>query len=124
MGHASRVVNQYLEAFWSGDFDTARTLVADAFSFQGPFLQTDDKRAFFAGSSGLLPIMRGYRLLRQWEDGDEVCSVYEFNVGTPAGAGSVFTSEWDTVRDGRLSAVRLVFDTAVFRRFVPAPSSP
>lgn len=85
MGHPSRVVNQYLEAFWSGDFDTARTLVADAFSFQGPFLQTDDKQAFFAGSSGLLPIMRGYRLLRQWEDGDKVCSVYEFNVGTRPG---------------------------------------
>jgi hypothetical protein len=85
VGHPSRVVNQYLEAFWSGDFDTARTLVADAFSFQGPFLQTDDKQAFFAGSSGLLPIMRGYRLLRQWEDGDEVCSVYEFNVGTRPG---------------------------------------
>jgi hypothetical protein len=79
------VVNQCLEAFWSGDFDTARTLVADAFSFQGPFLQTDDKQAFFAGSSGLPPIMRGYRLLRQREDGDEVCSVYGFNVGTQPG---------------------------------------
>jgi hypothetical protein len=45
MGPASRVVNQYLEAFWSGDFETARRLVADAFSFQGPFLQTDDERA-------------------------------------------------------------------------------
>lgn len=120
MGKATNVVNAYLTAFTSGDFDKARTLVADGFSFHGPFLKADNKEAFFAGASRLAPIVRGYRLVRQWEDGDDVCSMYEFKVETPVGAGSVLMSEWHTVRDGQLIASRLVFDTAAFRAFVPA----
>lgn len=120
MGQASQVVNEYLTAFTSGDFARARTLVADDFSFQGPFIQSDNKEAFFAGAAGLLPIVRGHRLQRQWEDGDDVCSVYELNVETPAGAGSVLMMEWHTVLQGTVRTAQLVFDTAAFRALVRA----
>jgi ketosteroid isomerase-like protein len=120
MGYASRVVNEYLAAFTSGDFDKAQTLVHDAYSFTGPFLRSGTKDGFFKGASPLVPIVRGYRLLRQWEDGGDVCSVYEFHLQTPATSGSVLMCEWHTVRDGQLTSGRLVFDTAAFRALVPA----
>ena len=120
MGTSSRVVRDYLSAFTSGDMETARSLLADEFSFRGPILEADGRDAFFEGAAGLAPVVRGYRMLRQWEDGDDVCSVYEFNVETPAGAGSVLMSEWNTVRDGRLTSGRLVFDTAALREFMPS----
>lgn len=116
---ASQVVMEYLTAFTSGDIDRARTLVADDFSFRGPMLQADGKEAFFEGAATLAPIVRGYRMLRQWEEGDDVCSLYEFNVETPAGAGSVLMSEWNTVHDGQLTSARLVFDTAAFQALMP-----
>ncbi len=123
MSSARQAVVKYFNAFWSGDMETARSLVAQKFSFAGPFLQVDDKDAFFASAAPLGPIVRGYRLLHQWEDGENVCSFYEFNVETPAGRGSVQTAEWNQVHDGRIISARLVFDTAAFRKLVPPPKS-
>ena len=114
------VVNAYLEAFWSGDFEQARRLVVDDFSFQGPLAQADDKETFFASAAPLVPIVRGYRPLRQWAEGDEVCTVYECQLETPVGAGCVLMSEWNTMRDGRVAAARLMFDTAAFRALLPS----
>jgi ketosteroid isomerase-like protein len=120
MASAAQVVNEYLAAFWSGDFDKARSLVADDFSFRGPLAQADNKETFFASAAPLAPIVRGYRLVRQWEEGDEVCTVYECKLETPVGTGSVPISEWNTVRSGRVAAARLMFDTAAFRALMPS----
>ncbi len=119
MSTAAQVFDDYLSAFTSGDMDTARSLIADDFSFAGPMLQVTGKEEFFAGASQLLPIMRGYRMLRQWEDGDEVCSIYEFKVETPAAAGAIVMTEWCKVREGQLASSRLVFDTAAFNELMP-----
>ena len=120
MTTASEVFNDYLSAFESGDMDRARALVADDFSFEGPMLQVDGKDAFFEAVSGLASIIKGHTILKQFEDGDEVCSIYDFEIETRAGAGSVTMSEWCRVRDGRLTSARLVFDTAAFNALMPA----
>ena len=119
-----QVVNAYLTAFWSGDFETARSLVVDSFSFRGPLAQADDRAAFFQSAAPLEPIVRGHELVRQWADSDEVCSVYRCRLEAPAGDGSVLITEWDTVRADRIVAARLVFDPAVFRTLLPAPARP
>jgi hypothetical protein len=60
--------------------------------------------------------------VRQWIDSDEVCSVYRCRLETARGAGSVLIAEWDTVRDDRVVAAQLVFDTAAFRALLLAPA--
>src|SRR5258706_13843776 len=76
-GGAASLVTEYLTVFYTGDFVRARLAVAQDFSFQGPFLQVQGRDAFFAGAQGLQQIVRGPRLLRQWVDGAEVCSIYD-----------------------------------------------
>lgn len=120
-GVATQTVNTYLSALYSGDLARARSVVAETFTFTGPFVRAESREEFFAGAAGLAPIVQGHRLLRQWEDGDEVCSVYEVALATTEGRGSVLMSEWHTVREGQLTAGRVVFDTAAFRALVPAP---
>jgi len=120
-GAAARIVSDYLTALYAGDFDTARALVTDDFSFRGPFIETSGKDAFFKGAEGLKRIARGHSLLRQWVDGDNVCSVYELHLETPAGAGSVPMSEWHAVRGGQLASGLVLFDSAAFRKLVPGP---
>jgi SnoaL-like domain len=115
------VVVEYLTAFYTGDFDRARTLLAPNFSFRGPFLQIQGRDGFFAGAQGLRPIVRGHRLLRQWVDGTEVCSIYDVTLETPSGSGSVPMSEWHTVHAGRLTTALVLFDTTAFRSLLPAP---
>ena len=116
---ASHTVNRYLDGFYRGDFATAGAVVAADFTFKGPFLDVQGKDAFFAGAVGLQQIVRGHHLLRQWTDGEDVCSVYDVHLETPVGAGTVPMSEWHTVRDGQLVAGRVLFDTAAFRALVP-----
>jgi ketosteroid isomerase-like protein len=114
------VFREYLDRFTAGDLAGAADLLAEDFSFRGPMLHADGRDAFLQGASALGPIVRGNEMLRQWEDGDEVCSVYEFKVQTPVGAASIPMTEWVRVRDGKLVSARLIFDTAQMAAVAPA----
>jgi ketosteroid isomerase-like protein len=117
-GAPADIATAYLTAFYDGDHELAASLVSDDFRFDGPFLQVNSKAAFFEGAAGLLPIVRGHTLRRQWADGDEVCSVYDVNLETPTSSGTVLMSEWHTVRHGKLAQGRVVFDTRQFNALV------
>lgn len=121
-GHpaAAETASAYLTAFWSGDFDAVRALLAEDFSFCGPFVQVRGRDPFLDSAAGLKPIIRGHRLLRQWADGDEVCSWYDVDLQTPVKSGAVTMSEWHAVREGKLTSGRVVFDAAAFRAFLPS----
>src|SRR5579863_3986056 len=103
-------VNNYLETFYMGDFETAQLVVADKFTFEGPFIRAQSKKEFFESADGLRAIVRGHRMLRQWADGDDVCSIYDAKLETPVGSGSVTMCEWHHVRSGQLTSGRIFFD--------------
>jgi len=115
---ALETVNTYLTSFYSGDFETATTVVSDDFVFTGPFLQVEGKEPFFTGAEGLRSIVRGHRLLRQWSDAHNVSSIYDVDFATPNGGGSIVMSEWHVVQSGALVSGRVIFDTAAFRALV------
>jgi len=112
------VVNTYLTSFYLGDFEKAKTVVSDDFVFVGPFLQVESKALFFEGAKGLRPIVRGHRLLRQWSESNNVSSIYDVDVETPAGTGSIVMSEWHVIRNDKIVSGRLIFDTIAFRALV------
>ena len=116
-------VDVYLSAFYTGDFDRARSVLAEDFRFDGPLVQAVGRDAFFASAEGLRQIVRGHRLRHRWVDGPEVCSLYDVHFQTPGATGSVTMSEWHTLRAGLLTFGRVVFDTAAFRALLPAPAA-
>jgi ketosteroid isomerase-like protein len=116
---AAEIFRTYLQRFTSGDTAGAAELLTDDFRFHGPFLQSQGRAEFLAGSAQLVPIMRGAEIHRQWEQADELCSLYDFKIETPAGAGSITMAEWNTVRDGKLASARLIFDTAAMAALMP-----
>jgi ketosteroid isomerase-like protein len=118
----SAAVDDYLSAFYSGDFAAARSVVADEFTFEGPFITAESKESFFESAEGLRTIVRGHRTLRRMVDGNDVSTIYAMALETPVGAGSVTVSEWHHVRGGQLLSGHLFFDSAAFRALVPASS--
>jgi hypothetical protein len=116
------LVATYLESFYSGDLERAASVLAEDFRFQGPSRQVEGKQAFLLRAEGVRSIMGGDRLVRQWVDGNEICTLHEARLVTPAGEGSILVSEWHSVRGGQLVSGRSVFDTTAFRSLVPAPS--
>jgi ketosteroid isomerase-like protein len=116
----SEIFRTYLARFTSGGWEGAAELLTEDFRFHGPMLRSEGKAAFLAGSAGLCPIMRGAEVHRQWEEGDELCSIYDFRIETPVGAASVPMAEWNSFRDGKLASARLIFDTAAMNAVLPA----
>jgi ketosteroid isomerase-like protein len=116
------LVRQYLTAFYTGDFEAAAEFLAEDFTFEGPFVKVSGRDDFLQSAQGLKPVVAGHRLLRQWEDGSDVSSIYEVLIVTPHKNGSVTMSEWHTVRGGKLASGRVLFDAAAFRALISQPA--
>jgi hypothetical protein len=114
------IFRTYLERFTSGDIAGAAELLADEFAFDGPILQAKDKAEFLAGSASAAAMARGCTIHHQWVDGDDVCSIYDFQIQTPAGTGAIPMAEWSVIRDRKLVSSRLMFDTAAMAALIPA----
>ena len=115
----AEVFRGYLELFSRGDVKGAADLLAEDFSFTGPILRSHGKADFLAGSAAAAAMARGCEIHRQWVDGDTVCSIYDFKVETPAGAGSIPMAEWSVIRGGKLVSSQLIFDTAEMAALIP-----
>jgi ketosteroid isomerase-like protein len=116
----AEIFRTYLERFTSGDVEGAGELLADEFAFNGPILQARDKAEFLAGSTAAAAMARGCTIHHQWVDGDDVCSIYDFEIETPAGTGAIPMAEWSMIRDGKLVSSRLLFDTAAMAALMPS----
>jgi hypothetical protein len=101
------------------DVEGAAELLAEDFSFTGPILQSTSKADFLSGSAMAAAMAKGCEIHHQWVDGDSVCSIYDFKVETPAGAGSISMAEWAEIKNGKLVSSRLIFDTADMAALMP-----
>ncbi len=113
------IFRTYLERFTSGDVAGAGELLAEEFAFDGPILQAKGRAEFLAGAAAAAAMARGCTFHHQWADGDDVCSVYDFEVETPAGAAAIPMAEWSVIRGGKLVSSRLLFDTAAMAALMP-----
>jgi hypothetical protein len=110
------VVNAYLAAYPSGNVDRAASLVSEDFSFQGPMQTTAGRTALRRIAAHVAANARGHRVLRQWQDDDEVCTIYQLSVEMGNEATSLLVSEWNKVRGWQVASSLMLFDTGPFRR--------
>jgi YHS domain-containing protein/ketosteroid isomerase-like protein len=118
VSNSAQVVTEYLTAYASGDVDRTMSLVTDDFALRMPSQQVagaDARDEIAALVAHIAPYARGYQMIRQWEDGDEISSFYELKLEAPGGLVSMPISQWDTVRSGKLRSSFMVFDTTVFQ---------
>jgi len=107
------VGERYFDAWTSGDFDGARSLVHDDLIFRGPFETFERADDFFESlrrvGGGLLERAEKKKV---FADGQDVCIIYDFVAKPPVGPSP--TVEWYRVRDGKIGEIRIVFDTRPF----------
>jgi ketosteroid isomerase-like protein/carbon monoxide dehydrogenase subunit G len=109
------VVNRFYEVTSEGKTAELASLVAEDVTFDGPVLHARGAREYLAMSEGLLGFHRGTRMLRQFENGDAVCSIYELTMATPAGGEVTMTmADWIEVARGKIAAQRIYFDPREF----------
>lgn len=115
MGHAKDVVDRFYEVTNSRRAQDLRALVADDVTFDGPLMQSTGAKGYVAMNEQLLGFHAGTRMLRQFESGEDVCSIYEMDMSTPAGGSiSVTIADWIRVTDGKIASQRIYFDPRAF----------
>jgi hypothetical protein len=78
-------------------------LLAEEMTFRGPLMQTSGAKQYIEMLGRLLKSHNRWKMIKQFEDGDDVCSIYELNLGTPLGSGfSVVIADWISVSNGRI----------------------
>lgn len=107
----SGIVTEFLEAFLSGEIGKASAMVREDFSFRAPLLDSPGgKAAYFAGAREKTRFIAGFRVLRQWADGNDVSTLYELDIRTPEGTATMALSEWHAVEGDQLASTFMVFN--------------
>jgi hypothetical protein len=107
----SEIVTRFLSSYHGGRIADARAMITEDFSFRAPLVDEGSQEVFFAGAEEKSALVRDFRVLRQWEDGDDISTLYEIEIETEAGAASMLMHEWHHIRDGSIDSTVMVFDT-------------
>ena len=110
--NAREIVERYQAALGKGDFATARTLMQDTMTFQGPLDTFNTADQYLESLKRLASIIQRIDLKKVFVDGDDVCVLYDMVTNTPA--GTAFIAEWYQVSGGKIASLRAVFDARPF----------
>ena len=108
MGQALDIVNRFMQS-------QDPSLLADDFSFLGPVDQTTGIDAFMKLNESFFPLVRGMRMLKQFEQGNNVCSIYAMDLTSPSGTSLTLNiADWVVVNNGKMAQERLYYDAREF----------
>lgn len=111
MGQALEVANRYFDTWQNKNGEGLGELLSEDFSFVGPIDQLD-KAGMLEAVPKMGPILEKFHMRQQFEDGDNVCCIYDLDMVTPGGTMTIPMAEWLRVSNGKISQVRLFFDAS------------
>jgi hypothetical protein len=111
------VVQAYHLARFRGDVAAARALLSDGFGFESPLMRggADDH---LDSLGAFLSVVTSVDMVSALYGADEATLVYDVHTATPVGTQR--TAEHFRLTDGRITAIRLIFDASGWRRLLPA----
>ena len=113
---ACDVVERYYAAFDAHTEDW-QDLVTDDVVFDGPLQHARGKAEFVGLTGQFLHAHRETRLLGRMANGNEVASLFEFEIEAPNGQRLTCpVAEWATVLNGRIKDFRVYYDPRAFVR--------
>lgn len=123
MANAADIVNTFLQRTSARDIRGAMALLRDDVEFIGPLMRTSGASAYAGLLEQFLPAHIATRILKQFQDGDDVCSVNELDIRTPTGGTlTIAMAEWFRLRSGKIAEHRVYYDPREFARAFGLPS--
>ena len=108
MADAAPLAATYFRAWQDRDFEMYRSVLADDVTFDGPIGQARNAGECVQGIKGLSQIVSRIVVRRVFVDGDDVTTWFELH--TTAAPEPLLVANWIHVRDGKIAAIRVVFD--------------
>ena len=106
------VVDRYFDLWSRKQYDESAKLLHDDLSFHGPIDTFNESKSFVAAVKRLGPIVKQITTRKVFEDGPDVCIIYDFVTNTPA--GTVPIAEWFHVEGHRIKSILTIFDARPF----------
>jgi len=118
MGKALEVVNKFYDL--TNNKNTTKGLeglLAQEMTFTGPLLRTSGAKQYVEMLGQFLKFHKTWKMIKQFEDADDVCSIYDLNLGTPSGGSfSVVIVDWIRVSNGHISEQQIYYDPREFAK--------
>jgi ketosteroid isomerase-like protein len=117
MGKALEVVNRYYDITENKKGMGLENILAEDVAFAGPLKKCSGSREYMEFAKQFLQMHRATRMLKQFESGSDVCSIYEMDIATPA--GEIITLEladWIKVSGGRVATQKIYYDPREFAK--------
>ncbi|MFB7512789.1 hypothetical protein [Streptomyces sp. NPDC056144] len=114
-----RTVRDYHEARFRGDITTAAAQIGESFGFRSPFITSDSPTGHLEGLDGLLSIVTGVELISELYGENEATLVYDVHTA-PAVGITQHTAEHFRLHEGRITSIRLLFDSAPWQAIMSA----
>jgi len=109
-------IQTYFDQLYAGGWES---LIADDIVFVRPSGTTRSKAAYVEGTNRFKRVARSVEVRQLLVDGENACAVTRYTLQSPKGNTSVCdVAEILAVKDGKLSASAIFFDTAAFGEFM------
>ena len=116
MNSTSDVINAFLDAIESRDFDRASTFLStERFNYRGPIDQFDDPKAFIEDISSIGTILKRIERHRVFVDDDEACVIATYFT-TIEDLQSTQVAHWIRLEHGKITNVESFFDVRAYAR--------
>jgi ketosteroid isomerase-like protein len=120
IGKALEVVNQYYDLLNNKNFSDLKDLVSENMSFIGPVVQRSGANEYIDALKRLFKFHKKSQMLQQFENGNDVCSIYDLILDKPAGGSlSVVIADCIRVVDGRIAEQKIYYDPREFVKAFP-----
>lgn len=113
-------VQAYHQARFSGDAPTAIAQLTEDFAFASP-LMTSDASGHLAALDSFLQIVTGVDMISELYSDHEATLIYDVHTAIPVGTQR--TAEHFQLRDGRITAITLIFDATPWHALSGSRSS-
>ena len=117
MAKALDSVNRFYDVTDNKKGEGLEVLLAADMKFVGPLMQTSSAKDYIASTKQFLQMHLGTRMLKQFEQGDDVCSIYDLTVRTPSG-GTITLPIADVIRvsNGKIVEQTIYYDPREFAK--------
>lgn len=117
MGKALETTNRFYEITESKKGKGLEDMIAKDMTFDGPLMKFNGAKEYIESTKQFLQMHRATRMQKQFENGNDMCSIYEMDVATPA--GGMITLEivdWVQVANGKVARQKIFYDPREFAK--------
>jgi hypothetical protein len=117
MGKALETVNRFYDTTENKKGNGLETILAKDMTFDGPLMKTSGAEEYINSTKQFLLMHKATRMLKQFENGSDVCSIYLMDIATPAGGTiTLELADWIKVVNGKVAKQKIYYDPREFAK--------